>query len=209
MLALVCVGAHCVGPLGPVLCASLARPRLACQPTLRLRWRAFPLCRLRYCCCFCPPSWGSKSVPCSTPCFGATVRHSPIGVLSEMVPGRPLAPEREGGTAAVYGPGPGAFPDGASLWCSGVPGVMWLVWLWDVVVCVCCMLSTSMQVVFSPFSMVRGRGPLALVPTWLGGSSWRGRFGDSGVSMKASSIAARAAAARAGGSARSMILSVY
>eukprot|EP00967_Tisochrysis_lutea_P006923 scaffold8287_cov36-Tisochrysis_lutea.AAC.4 len=41
----------------------------------------------------------------------------------------------------------------------------------------------------------------------LGGSSWRGRFGDSGMSMKPSSIAARAATARAGGGARSMTLS--
>ena len=39
---------------------------------------------------------------------------------------------------------------------------------------------------------------MASVPTWLGGSSWRGGFGDIGVSMNASSIAARAAAARAG-----------
>ena len=38
-------------------------------------------------------------------------------------------------------------------------------------------------------------------------SSWRGRFGDSGVSVSSSSIMARAAAARAGGGARSMTLS--
>ena len=45
----------------------------------------------------------------------------------------------------------------------------------------------SMQAVGSLFSVMRGRVPLAPVPTWLGGSSWRGRFGDSGVSMKPSS----------------------
>ena len=43
--------------------------------------------------------------------------------------------------------------------------------------CVCCMLASSMQAVSSPFSVVRGRCPMASVPTWLGGSSWRGRFG--------------------------------
>ena len=86
-------------------------------------------------------------------------------------------------------------------------GMVCLVWLW-VVVCVCSILSTSMLVVLSLFSVVRGRGPLAPVLTWLGGSSWRGRFGDNGVSMNASSIAARAAAARAGGGARSMTLSL-
>ena len=72
------------------------------------------------------------------------------------------------------------------------------------------MLATaSMQAVVSLFSVVRGRGPLALAPTWSGGSYWRGRFGDRGVFMSASSIAARAAAAREGGGARSMTLSVY
>ena len=49
----------------------------------------------------------------------------------------------------------------------------------------------------------------ALVPTWLGGSSWRGRFGDSGVSISTSSITARAAAAGEGSGARSMTLSAY
>jgi len=29
------------------------------------------------------------------------MRHSPSGVLSEMAPGQPLAPEPEGGTTAV------------------------------------------------------------------------------------------------------------
>ena len=80
------------------------------------------------------------------------------------------------------------------------------------VACMLTVVSVSMSAWDSLFSVVRGRGPLALVPTWLGGghgSSWRGRFGDSGVSMKPSSIAARAAAAREGGGARSMTLSVY
>ena len=46
--------------------------------------------------------------------------------------------------------------------------------------------------------------------TWLGGSSSRGRFGDMGVSVSASSIAARAAAGSERGrvGARSMTLSV-
>ena len=53
---------------------------------------------------------------------------------------------------------------------------------------------------------VRGRGEVALVLTWLGGSSWRGRFGDgdSGVSISTPSISARAAAAWEGSGARSM-----
>ena len=45
-------------------------------------------------------------------------------------------------------------------------------------------------------------------PTWLGGSSWRGRFGDIGVFIRTSSSAARAAAAVEGGGARSMTLSL-
>ena len=39
---------------------------------------------------------------------------------------------------------------------------------------------------------------------WLGGSSWRGRFGDSGVPISSSSISARAAAEGEGSGARSM-----
>ena len=53
--------------------------------------------------------------------------------------------------------------------------VLWL--------CLCCsMAAASMQASGLLFAMLRGRGVVALVPTWLGGYSWRGRFGDSGVS---------------------------
>ena len=82
-------------------------------------------------------------------------------------------------------------------------GVVCLVWLCGVA-CVCCMLSASMQVVLSLFMLLRGRGPLAPVPTWLGGSSWRGRFGDSGVSAKASSIAASEGRGSEGGGRRAL-----
>ena len=87
-------------------------------------------------------------------------------------------------------------------------GVVWLVWLWGVM-WVCCRLAATLLPACRLLSrVVRGRGPLDLAPTWSSGWSGRGRFGDRGVSMSASSIAARAAAAREGGGARSMTLSV-
>eukprot|EP00967_Tisochrysis_lutea_P016331 scaffold18410_cov30-Tisochrysis_lutea.AAC.3 len=87
-----------------------------------------------------------------------------------MAPGQPLVPGHEGGNAAVWGPGPEAFP--ASLMeRPALAGVMWLVWLWWVV-WVCCMLSAaSLQSLVALFSVVPGRCPLALAPTWSGGSS--------------------------------------
>eukprot|EP00967_Tisochrysis_lutea_P049975 scaffold61367_cov43-Tisochrysis_lutea.AAC.1 len=60
--------------------------------------------------------------------------------------------------------------------CSS--GEMWRVWLWRVVGIICCSMAASMQPC-SPlpsdcsWALVRGRGGLALVPTWLGGSSGR------------------------------------
>ena len=69
-----------------------------------------------------------------------------------------------------------------------------LVWLWVwVVVWVCCMLAAAASMraaTVSLFVVMRGRGAVALAPSWLGGSSCCGRFGDIGVSIRTSSNAA-------------------
>ena len=41
-------------------------------------------------------------------------------------------------------------------------------------------MAVSMAASRTLFVVVLGCGEVALVPTWLGGSSWRGRFGDIG-----------------------------
>ena len=63
-------------------------------------------------------------------------------------------------------------------------------------------LLPSMAASRTLFVVMLGRGGAVPVPTWLGGSSWRGRFGDIGVSIRASSIAARAAVASSEGGRR-------
>eukprot|EP00967_Tisochrysis_lutea_P130177 scaffold224818_cov33-Tisochrysis_lutea.AAC.2 len=44
-------------------------------------------------------------------------------------------------------------------------------------------ISMGASASLSLFVLVRGRSVVAVMRAWLDGSSWRGRFGDSGVSI--------------------------